>query len=146
MEFEQLEAAGLIRRTRPSRKRGEQRLALALRDLKTAQGLVETDPDWAFAVAYNSLLQATRSLMAAMGYRENVREAGHVGVVRFAETLLGGEFPEEILLFDSMRRERHHVVYEAAGETDPGHLRKALSFAERFVRVAEERLRGLAGG
>jgi hypothetical protein len=39
----------------------EDLFSLAERDLKTAEFIVTQDWDWAFAIAYNSVLQASRA-------------------------------------------------------------------------------------
>ena len=49
--------------------------SLAERDLKTAEFIVTQNWDWAFAVAYNSVLQACRAYMLSEGFRSRSAEA-----------------------------------------------------------------------
>jgi uncharacterized protein (UPF0332 family) len=45
----------------------EQLLQLAIRDLNTAGRNLEEAPDWAYSIAYNSILQASRALLFSTG-------------------------------------------------------------------------------
>ena len=56
MKFTGLEKAGLISKIPVDRKRVKQSLDLAKRDLNTAKSIIRDNPDWAFSVAYNSML------------------------------------------------------------------------------------------
>jgi uncharacterized protein (UPF0332 family) len=68
--------AGRIRQESVSRAEIGQVLKLADRDLKLARKILRDDTDWAFAVAYNAVLQAGRAFMFARGYRPASAE-GH---------------------------------------------------------------------
>ena len=60
---EELLRAGRIREEKVSRAEIDRALERAARDLKTAGKIIEEDPDWGFAVAYNAVLQASRAFM-----------------------------------------------------------------------------------
>ena len=65
-----LEKEGYIKRLPPDIRRVENSLDLAQRDADTAlRMLKEKDYDWAFNIAYNSMLQSIRALMFHLGYR-----------------------------------------------------------------------------
>lgn len=70
------EVAGLIR--------------VAHRDITTASSLMQSDLDWAFAVAYNAILQSSVALMAAHGFRPNARNK-HYNAFRFVTVALPNE-------------------------------------------------------
>jgi len=67
--IEDLGKQGLIRKLPLNRKKVDDAIALAHRDINTARTLLPIDCDWAFNIAYNAVLQAGRALMFAYGYR-----------------------------------------------------------------------------
>jgi uncharacterized protein (UPF0332 family) len=81
-----------------------------VRDIKSARTMMANDMDWAFAMAYNAILQATRALMFSKGFRPSTGEGRHKLAVRFAEITLGEKFHKEIYIFDKMRNKRHHFT------------------------------------
>jgi uncharacterized protein (UPF0332 family) len=122
-------------RIRPySARKGEvsQLLQVAYRDLKTAAKNLEDAPDWAYSIAYNSILQASRALMLNEGFRPRGGEQ-HATVVEFMEEKLGASFEKQVRLFDQMRRKRHRVVYEVAGLISKTEAEQAIVFAKGFV-------------
>jgi guanylate kinase len=62
MTYEELLDKGLIKRIKPSPSQVKDRLKLAKRDIKAAKTMIANDRDWAFSMAYNAVLQATRAL------------------------------------------------------------------------------------
>jgi uncharacterized protein (UPF0332 family) len=115
----------------------KQLLQLAKRDLSTAVRNLEDAPDWAYSIAYNSILQASRALMFSDGYRPRGSEQ-HATVVEFVEERLGNAYPAEVRLFDQMRRKRHRVIYEAAGLVTKKEAEQAIAFAKEFVEKVTE--------
>lgn len=67
--IEDLEREGLIRKLPYDRKKVEDAVTLARRDLVTCRAILPTDTDWAYTIAYNAVLQAGRALMFSKGYR-----------------------------------------------------------------------------
>lgn len=57
-------------------------LAVAKRDICTAQALTTTDLDWAFIAAYNAILQLSLAYMNSLGYRPR-GEGHHYNTFRF---------------------------------------------------------------
>lgn len=47
--------------------------------------IAKHDRDWAFTMAYNAILQATRALIFAKGFRPSTGEGQHRVAVQFAE-------------------------------------------------------------
>lgn len=118
-----------------------ERLKIAKRDIATAKKLLGSDSDWAFSIAYNAVLQASRALMFAKGYRPSVKEGQHVAAVRFAEIVLGKELGDDIILFDKMRSKRHRIIYDVSGAVSEGEAKAAFQFAVRFVETVEKYLK-----
>ncbi|BDZ71448.1 HEPN domain-containing protein [Methanobacterium petrolearium] len=87
--LDKLENDGYTIKLSPDPKRVVNSLDLAKRDVDTAgRMLKEEDYDWAFNIAYNSMLQSVRALMFHLGYRPSSRKS-HVAVVRFTKNNLG---------------------------------------------------------
>ncbi len=140
--YERLLRAGLVRQYRGGREQAPRQLALARRDLSSARRLLADDRDWAFAIAYNAVLQAGRALMLWEGYHATSGEGGHVAVVKFCEEYFGPRYHEEMALFDRMRVTRHRVVYDVSGSISHLEAEEAFGFAEQFV----ERVRRIVEG
>lgn len=138
MSYEELLNKGLIKRFKPSPSQVKNRIELAQRDIKSAKVMMASDRDWAFAMAYNAILQATRALMFAKGFRPGTGEGRHKVAVQFAEITLGEKFHNEIYIFDKMRSKRHRVIYDVSGIISQKEAREAFEFAVKFVdRVVE---------
>ncbi len=90
--IDDLERQGLIRKLPVDRKKVDDALAHARRDLATAGTILANDQDWAYTIAYNAVLQAGRALMFSKGYRPDGANQ-HVAVVKFAELFLDQPTP-----------------------------------------------------
>jgi uncharacterized protein (UPF0332 family) len=135
--YDQLIRHGLIHRYEGGPDQARRQLALARRDLAASRRLMAEDRDWAFAIAYNAVLQAGRALMLHEGYRATSGEGGHVAVIRFCEEYFGRRYREETELFDRMRVTRNRVVYDVSGSISHHEAQEAALFADSFVhRVA----------
>lgn len=137
MTIEDLEHEGLIRRLPADPRRVEEGLALATRDLAVAGSMLAVDPDWAYAIAYNAMLQAARALLFADGFRPAGRNQ-HVAVVRFVAARIGSE---EATALDRLRRKRHITVYDTAGTIGETEAHAAVVRANAFVDL----VRGMLG-
>jgi uncharacterized protein (UPF0332 family) len=138
--YEKLLDDGLIKSFEASTSQIRSRLRLAKRDIKVARETMTHDRDWAFSIAYNAILQATRALMFAEGFRPAAGEGQHKAAVYFAEIALGDEFQDEIHIFDKMRSKRHRVIYDVSGLVSQAEARQTLNFAVRYVKMVEKKL------
>ena len=136
--LQRLVHSGLVRPYKGGREQAPRQLGLALRDLSSARRLLAEDRDWAFAIAYNAVLQAGRALMLREGYRPTTGEGGHVAVIRFCEEFFGPRYQEEMELFDRMRVRRNRVVYDVSGSISRLEADEAFGFAEDFVARVQE--------
>jgi len=132
MPYDRLLRSNRIQMHQASDTEIKQLLQLASRDLSTAKRNLEEAPDWAYSIAYNSILHAGRALMYLEGYRPRGSEQ-HATVVEFVEERLGTAYINQVRLFDQMRRKRHRVIYEAAGLISKKEAEQAIDFAEVFV-------------
>ena len=110
MTFKDLLSKGLIKRYKATPGQVKSRMELAQRDLRTAETLINTDRDWAYSIAYNAILQATRAWMFAEGYRPGTGEGQHKGAVLFAEAALRERLKDKIFVFDKMYKLDGDVV------------------------------------
>lgn len=128
MNYQDLLSQRLIKRHRVNPAEIDELLRLSRRDLHVA---AEVDNyDWAFAIAYNAILQATRALAFSRGYRP-VGEAQHKTTVQ----ILSIEFGSEPLVneIERMRRKRHRVVYSMSGLISQVEAREAIRVAGEMV-------------
>ncbi|MFY9982964.1 MAG: HEPN domain-containing protein [Methanoregula sp.] len=132
--IEDLEREGLIKRLPYDKKKVDDSLALAYRDLRTSRTILPTDRDWAYTIAYNAVLQAGRALMFAKGYRPD-GASQHIAVVKFVELFVE---PHDAIIFDRMRRKRHSSVYDTAGSISETEAESAVGHAEHLIRKIEE--------
>jgi len=138
MPYERLIKQGRITPYKAHPEEIQQLLKVSLRDLAAATRNLEDGPDWAYSMAYNAILQASRALMLSEGYRPRGSEQ-HAAVVEFTQEKLGPAFGEQVSLFDQMRRKRHRVIYEVAGLISQREAYQAVEFAKSFVaKLAEE--------
>ena len=133
MSYEELLNKGLIKRFKASPSQIKNRIELARRDIKAARIMMANDRDWAFSMAYNAMLQATRALMFAKSFRPSAGEGQHKVAVQFAEITLGEKFHNEIYIFDKMRSKRHRVIYDVSGIISQKEARQAFEFTVKFV-------------
>lgn len=121
----------------PDIRRVENSLDLAQRDADTAlRMLKEKDNDWAFNIAYNSMLQSIRALMFHLGYRPSTRNS-HIAVVRFTEIVLGKDYS---ICLDRMRRKRHRAVYDRTGTISKAEAHNVVLKALKLVRKVKSEL------
>lgn len=119
----------MIRRLPPAPRRVEEAFALATRDLSVAGSVLAVNPDWAYAIACNAMLQAARALLFADGLRPAGKNQ-HVAVVRFVAARIG---PDEAAVLDRLRRKRHITVYDTAGAIGEAEAEAAVARAAAFV-------------
>lgn len=131
--IEDLERGGLIRRLSYDKKKVDDSMALAYRDLKTSQTILPSDQDWAYTIAYNAVLQAGRALMFSKGYRPDGSNQ-HIAVVKFVELYVT---QNDAIIFDRMRRKRHSTVYDTAGTISHTEAESAITHAEHLIRTIE---------
>lgn len=141
MPYDRLIKSSRIKPYRANQNEIQQLLQLAQRDLMTAARNLQDAPDWAYSIAYNSILQASRALMFFEGYRPRGGEQ-HATVVEFVEECLGASHGASVRFFDQMRRKRHKVIYEVSGLVSGKEAEQAVEFAEKFVQQITEIITG----
>lgn len=103
-------------------------------DLSTAESTIEVNPDWAYNISYNAMLQSSRALMLRKGYRPR-EPSQHATVVQFIKQTAGDEHRNLAAFFDQMRRKRNRLIYDAANLVGKKECQKALSLAHELVAL-----------
>ena len=134
MTYERLIKQGLIKAYSASEKEIRSLLEIASRDLSTAENMVGINPDWAYNISYNAMLQSSRALLLRKGFRPR-GSSQHATVVQFVKQTIGEEHPNLVALFDQMRRKRNRLVYDVASLVGEKEFAEALSLAHKFVAL-----------
>lgn len=141
MGYKELEEKRLLRRHTFTKEQIKQQIDLAKRDLRVAKDNLENKSyDWAYAIAYNAILQSIRALLFLKGYRP-VGEDQHKTVI---ETLRI-EFRDSPDLTDRanrMRKKRHKVVYSFSGMVSEAEANEALKLAKEIVQNIVDLVKG----
>ncbi len=137
MNLSDLLKEGKIKKVEPDAKQAEELMKRAERDVIAAKQM--EDNDWAFAIAYNAMLQSARALMFKDGYKA-VGEEHHKKVVQYADAKLGAKYRETIELFDKMRAKRHVVIYEKSDVISSYEAKFAIKTAEEFLKRIKEKM------
>lgn len=133
-----------VKRGRFSRKQVDDCLAIARRDLATAEDVLEKSPEWAFNIAYNAMHQAGRALMFDRGYR-SVGEGHHATVIRFLELTLSPAQQDLFDLMDRMRRKRNRATYGTVGTISRPVAAEAITSARELVAEVVRNVRSPEG-
>ena len=132
MKYEHLIKENKIKQEKAYPGEIEDLFSLAERDLKTAKFIVAQDWDWAFAVAYNSVLQASHAYMLSEGFRSRFVDA-HKITFEFMRLALNREYLDLIDYFDRCRVKRHRAIYQSKSSITETELKQLLSHAKLFV-------------
>ena len=103
-DYSELEKNRRIRPGKFSDKQISDCLALSKRDLKVSKKMLKENKDWAFNIAYNSMLQAARALMYSKGFRSS-GIGQHATIIEFAELSLDKKYSEIIEIMDTIEQE-----------------------------------------
>lgn len=137
--YEELIRTRRIRRHRATQDEIRRILGRAQRDVQTAETIMAIDWDWAFAVGYNAVLQASRAFMFRKGFRPASAEA-HKNTFAFMREALGAEHEDLITYFDRMRAKRNQAVYDVAGIISETEAKGLLRRANGFVAFIADQL------
>lgn len=140
MPYKELENNNLIAPYKAPREQIEKELKLAERDIKVAKKMLDEDNDWAFAIAYNAILQSGRALMFSKGYRPRGSEQ-HKTVLQFLSIALGSQHEEKIHFIDTMRINRHRVLYDEPELISSSEAEHAIDIAEEFLKLIKSQVK-----
>lgn len=130
--YSKLLEKGQIEKGTFSREQVEDCLRIARRDLTASAEMLGSVHEWAYAIAYNAMLQAGRAFMFHEGYRAK-GEGHHLIVIQFLREGLGPEWKDVLDIMDRMRRKRNRSMYDAAGTISVKEATEAVETARDFV-------------
>lgn len=131
-----------LQRTKPDLLTANRLLRLAADNLIAAEDNLRINhPDVALSLAYNSMLNAGRALMAAKGYRAS-SESHHKTVVQFCTFSMPPKFSPLIEAFNRYRVRRHDVVYGdvESGSVDADEAKRVIEKAGEFLKEMRNRI------
>lgn len=137
--FENLIRQGKIKAIQSSPGEIKEIFSLAKRDIKMAEFMLTQNWDWAFSIAYNAGLQASRAYMCSQGYRP-AGQQGHKNTFEFMKTALGGEYQNMVGFFDRMRPKRNMAIYDIPGLITETEVKELVKKSKQFVQIIEERI------
>jgi hypothetical protein len=144
MSYEELLECRAIEPVKVTAREIAELLALSKRDIKASRAMLATDLDWAFAIAYNGILQLSVAYMNSLGFRPR-GEGKHFNTFRFMAEAL----PEEATMIrrlQKLRRKRNASVYEQPGLVSEKEARDVIEFASRYYATVEAKLpKAIAG-
>lgn len=111
----------------------------AQKDLITAEKNLEFDEEWAYTIAYHSMLRSARALLLSKGLRPS-GTSQHKTVVEISGLILGKEFAEIIDKFDRMRRIRSDFIYEYM-DLSFEEAKNAIKSAQQLVSKIEAKIK-----
>jgi uncharacterized protein (UPF0332 family) len=107
-----LEKAGKIRKQKAGFVQIEALLKEAILDLEEANKIAQLAERATYLLAYNSMLKAGRALLLMRGFVPD-DGAQHKTVVEMTSAILGDQYRTLTDQFETMRRKRNEMTYEA---------------------------------
>lgn len=137
MSWKALLASRTVQQHKTSVKEIEGLRQLVTRDLADA-AIEELSADRRFATAYNAVLQLSKMAIACAGYRVTSGAGHHQKTFEAVKTALGK--PSEPLAdyFDTCRRKRNLIDYDASEVVTDTEAEELLEKAEEFQEMVEE--------
>ncbi|MBS3909196.1 MAG: hypothetical protein KGZ93_06175 [Actinobacteria bacterium] len=136
MSYDELLKARIIEPVTVSDEEIADLLKVARRDINTAKNLINSDLDWAFAIAYNAILQLTLAWMNQLGYRPR-GENKHVNTFIFLEHTVPKERQPMIRRLQKMRKKRNATVYRQKGLISEKEALTVIDFASEYAKEIE---------
>jgi uncharacterized protein (UPF0332 family) len=127
------EKAGKIRKQKAGIVQIEALLKEAILDLEEARRIVNIAERATYLLAYNAMLKAGRALMLFQGYVPD-DGAQHKTVVGMTSAILGDQYKNLSVQFETMRRKRNEMTYETAALLSMSEAQKAFSDAISLVK------------
>jgi len=125
---------GKVRRQSAGFSQIEALLGEAILDLEEAKKIKDIAERATYLLAYMAMLKTGRAFLLLYGY---VPDDGgqHKTVVEASGSLLGEKYKEIILQFETMRRKRNELTYEAGTLLSGSEARRAFEDAIDFTKM-----------
>ena len=140
MSFDDLARQRVIEPIEVSNEEIAYLLQVARRDIDTANSLKKIgDLDWAFAIAYNAILQLSIAYMNFLGFRPR-GEGKHLNTFRFMERVVTEKERPMVKRLQQLRRKRNITIYERPGQVSEKEANQVVEFASRYYKDTEDKL------
>ena len=136
MTWQQLVAHHRLQTHTTSRRELDGLRAIVARDLKDAR-VPGLSTDRQFATAYNAVLQLAKTAIACAGYRV-VGTGHHQTTFEAVELALGPSVANLVSYFDTCRRKRNILDYDAAQVVTETEAQELVEQAEAFRMLVEQ--------
>jgi len=137
MSYQKLLKEGKIKIHHASAEEIKDVLKIADRDIGFAKSAIAYNWDWAFNIAYNAALSASRAYMYKEGYRPSSAES-HKTVWSFMLLALPKEHHDRIHFFNRMRVKRNSNLYDHAGLISETEGRQIIRSAEKHIAAIKK--------
>ena len=138
MNLQELLKKRMIERFEPDERAAQGLLETARSNILAAEDNLKTKhPDWALAIAYNSMLSAGRALMFSKGYRP-FSDSHHLAIVQFCAAIVPADSSALVTSFNRYRVRRHDVIYGEADSVGEDEARRAVENAKKFLEKAKQ--------
>lgn len=131
--IKRLEKEGRLQKQKVGFVQVEALLKQATFDLAEAQKIIHIAERATYLLAYMAMLKAGRALLLLKGYRP-ADGAQHKTVVETTSVILGNKYRDLTEQFETMRRKRNEMTYEAGGLLSMSEAQKAFSDAASLVK------------
>ena len=131
--LKRLEAQGKIRKQKAGFVQIEALLKEAILDLEEAEKILHLAERATYLLAYNAMWKAGRALLLLQGYVPD-DGAQHKTVVEMTSAILGNRYKDLTEQFETMRRKRNEMTYEAGILLSKSEAKKAFSDAIAIVK------------
>ena len=142
IDFESYVNNGLIKRQAANFRQIESQILRAEKDLRTFNLVINDDPEWASAIAYQAMLRAGRALLFSYGFLP-VEKQQHKTVVEITAKMLGAKFNLTVKQFDRLRKKRHVFLYDSEDSNNFTEAKKAIAIADELIKEIKERIKKL---
>ncbi len=132
MSYEKFLRDKLIKKQYPDFKQIEYQLKRAQKDLKTAESNLSIDLTWAFTIAYQAMIRASKALMYSKGYLPTAKKS-HKTIVEFTKLIIGKEYENLINRFNRMRRQRHDFIYDSKNHITFHEAKLSIETAKKLI-------------
>lgn len=128
-----LEKEGKLVRQKSGFVQVEALLKEAIVDLSQAKKVISLADRATYVLAYMAMLKAGRALLLAQGYRP-IDGAQHKTVVEVTGVILGEKYTGLTMQFETMRRKRNVLTYEAGGLLSASETKAAFEDAVLLLK------------
>ena len=140
MSLDKLIGEGSIHPFKAAQEEINRSMGIAHRDLNHSKRILSESLDWAYSIAYNAVLQASRAYMFHCGYRPASAES-HKSTLAFMQFSVDPQLQESIDYFDRVRKKRHRVIYDEVGLVSEKEAQQLIQKATEFISWVDMKLK-----